>query len=136
MFSTAEDYEKFATMLINGKNKNGKDLINPQSLELMRTNSLNKDLFQIEITSINTKKDEDYENDLDGYGWGLGFRVLMNNTSRNKYGPVGEFGLSGYAATYFLADPKNNLSAVLMMQILEIDKNIKKDFNKNIFENL
>ena len=41
-----------------------------------------------------------------------------------------------YAATYFLADPKNNLSAVLMMQILDADKNIKKDFYNNIFKNL
>ncbi len=136
LYSTAEDYEKFATMLINGKNKNGKELINSQSLELMRNNSLNKDLFPIEITSINTNKDEDYENDLDGYGWGLGFRVLMNNTSQNKFGPIGEFGWSGYAATYFLADSKNNLSAVLMMQILDADKNIKKDFYNNIFKNL
>jgi len=99
-------------------------------------NSLNKELLPIEITSINTNKDEDYENDLDGYGWGLGFRVLMNNTSQNKFGPVGEFGWSGYAATYFLSDPKNNLSAVLMMQILDADKNIKKDFYNNIFKNL
>ena len=136
LFSTAEDYEKFATMLINGKNKNGKELINAQSLELMRNNSLNKELLPIEITSINTNKDEDYENDLDGYGWGLGFRVLMNNTAQNKFGPLGEFGWSGYAATYFLSDPKNNLSAVLMMQILDADKNIKKDFYNNIFKNL
>ena len=136
LFSTAEDYEKFATMLIDGKNKYGKELINSQSLELMRNNSLNKELFPIEITSVNTNKNEDYENDLDGYGWGLGFRVLMNNTSQNKFGPVGEFGWSGYAATYFLADPKNNLSAVLMMQILDADKNIKKDFYNNIFKNL
>ena len=136
LFSTAEDYEKFATMLIDGKNKNGKELINSQSLESMRNNSLNKELFPIEITSINTNKDADYENDLDGYGWGLGFRVLMNNTSQNKFGSVGEFGWSGYAATYFLADPKNNLSAVLMMQILDADKNIKKDFYNNIFKNL
>ncbi len=136
LFSTAEDYEKFATMLISGKNKNRKELISSQSLELMRNNSLNKELFPIEITSINTNKDEDYENDLDGYGWGLGFRVLMNNTSQNKFGSVGEFGWSGYAATYFLADSKNKLSAVLMMQILDADKNIKKDFYNNIFKNL
>ena len=136
LYSTAEDYEKFATMLINGKNKNGKKLINSENLYLMRNNSLNKQLFPIEITSIDTIKDEHYENDLNGYGWGLGFRVLMNNTSQNKFGSVGEFGWSGYAATYFLADPKKNLSAVLMMQILDADKNIKKDFYSNIYKNL
>ena len=136
LYSTAEDYIKFAKMLVDGKDKNAKPLINLETLKSIRTNSLSKNLFPIEITSINTVKDENYENDLDGYGWGLGFRVLMNNTPQNKYGVIGEFGWSGYAATYFLVDPINDLSAVLMMQILDADKNIKKDFYNNIFKSL
>ena len=114
--------------------KNAKPLVSLETLKLIRTNSLSKNLFPIEITAVNTVKDEHYENDLDGYGWGLGFRVLMNNTAQNKYGVIGEFGWSGYAATYFLVDPINDLSAVLMMQILDADKNIKKDFYNNIFK--
>ena len=136
LFSTAEDYEKFATMLINGKNKNSKPLVNTDTLEIMRNNSLTADLFPLEITSINTKKDIDYENDLIGYGWGMGMRVLMKNTNQNKYGTIGEFGWSGYASTYFLVDPINNLSAVLMMQIIDAHKNIKQDFYNNIFKNI
>tara|TARA_B100000989_G_scaffold124850_1_gene92445 strand:+ start:37 stop:1230 length:1194 start_codon:yes stop_codon:yes gene_type:complete len=134
LYSTAEDYIKFAKMLVDGKDKNAKPLVNLETLKLIRTNSLSKNLFPIEITAVNTVKDEHYENDLDGYGWGLGFRVLMNNTAQNKYGVIGEFGWSGYAATYFLVDPINDLSAVLMMQILDADKNIKKDFYNNIFK--
>ena len=136
LFSTATDYIKFATMLINGEDKNCKPLVNKDTLQSMRSNTLSRNLFPIEITSINTVKDQNYENDLDGYGWGLGFRVLMNNTPQNKYGVIGEFGWSGYAATYFLVDPTNYLSAVLMMQTLDADKNIKKDFYNNIFKNL
>ncbi len=136
LFSTAADYIKFATMLINGKDKNAKQLVNMETLQSMRRNSLDRNLLPIEITSTNTIKDENYENDLDGYGWGLGFRVLMNNTPQNKFGVIGEFGWSGYAATYFLVDPINDLSAVLMMQILDAEKNIKKDFYNNIFKNL
>ena len=136
LYSTAEDYIKFAKMLVDGKDKNAKPLINLETLKSIRTNSLSKNLFPIEITAINTIKDENYENDLDGYGWGLGFRVLMNNTPQNKYGVIGEFGWSGYAATYFLVDPINDLSAVLMMQILDADKNIKKDFYNNIFKHI
>ena len=136
LFSTAADYIKFATMLINGEDKNSKPLVKKETLQSMRSNTLSRNLFPIEITSINTVKDENYENDLAGYGWGLGFRVLMNNTPQNKYGVIGEFGWSGYAATYFLVDSTNNLSAVLMMQILDADKNIKKDFYNNIFKNL
>ncbi len=136
LFSTAADYIKFATMLINGKDKNAKPLVNMETLQSMRCNSLDRNLLPIEITSTNTIKDENYENDLDGYGWGLGFRVLMNNTPQNKFGVMGEFGWSGYAATYFLVDPINDLSAVLMMQILDAEKNIKKDFYNNIFKNI
>ena len=136
LFSTAQDYIKFATMLLNGKNKKSKPLVNTETLEAMRNNSLSEDLFPLEITSINTKKDTDYENDLVGYGWGLGLRVLMNNNNQNKYGTIGEFGWSGYASTYFLVDPINNLSAVLMMQIVDAHKNIKKDFYNNIFKNI
>ncbi len=136
LFSTATDYIKFATMLINGKDKNAKPLVNMETLQSMRRNSLDRNLLPIEITSTNTIKDENYENDLAGYGWGLGFRVLMNNTPQNKFGVMGEFGWSGYAATYFLVDPINDLSAVLMMQILDAEKNIKKDFYNNIFKNL
>ena len=136
LFSTAEDYEKFATMLINGKNKNSKLLVNTDTLEIMRNNSLTADLFPLEITSINTKKDIDYENDLIGYGWGMGMRVLIKNTNQNKFGTIGEFGWSGYASTYFLVDPINNLSAVLMMQIIDAHKNIKQDFYNNIFKNI
>ena len=109
LFSTARDYIKFATMLINGKDKNAKPLVNRETLQSMRLNSLDTNLLPIEITSTNTIKDQNYENDLDGYGWGLGFRVLMNNTSQNKFGVIGEFGWSGYEATYFLVDPINDL---------------------------
>ena len=123
-------------MLINGKNKNSKPLVNTDTLEMMRNNSLTADLFPLEITSINTKKDIDYENDLIGYGWGMGMRVLMKKTNQNKYGTIGEFGWSGYASTYFLVDPINNLSAVLMMQIIDAHKNIKQDFYNNIFKNI
>ena len=103
---------------------------------MMRNNSLSADLFPLEITSINTKKDIDYENDLIGYGWGMGMRVLIKNTNQNKFGTIGEFGWSGYASTYFLVDPINNLSAVLMMQIIDAHKNIKKNFYNNIFKNI
>ena len=100
----------------------------------MRKNKLEPRLFPIEITSINTIKDKKYINDLEGYGWGLGFRVLMNKTQQNLYGTVGEFGWSGYASTYFMVDPVNQISAVLMMQIIDGDRILKQDFYDNILK--
>ena len=42
-----------------------------ETLQSMRNNSLDTNLLPIEITSTNTIKDQNYENDLDGYGWAL-----------------------------------------------------------------
>ena len=123
-------------MLITGKNINEKQLISLETLVNMRTNKLHKNFFPLEIVSVNTVKDDKYTNDLKGYGWGLGFRVLMNNTTSNPYGKIGEFGWSGYASTFFLVDPINKISAVLMMQIIDADRKLKQDFYDTIFKNL
>ena len=135
LYSTAEDFIKFSNMLLTGKDKKGNCLLSKKNLVMMTSNIVKKSLFPLEIISANSIKDTDYENDLDGYGWGLGFRVLMNNSNINKLGTIGEFGWSGYAATYFLVDPVKNFSAVLMMQILDADSKIKKDFYNNIYKN-
>ena len=136
LFSTAEDYLQFSNMLFDGKNFKGKELIKSETLNQMRVNSIDPSLFPLEITSINTIKDKKYINDLEGYGWGLGFRVLMNKTKHNPYGAIGEFGWSGYASTYFMVDPVNRISAVLMMQIIDGERILKQDFYNNIFKNL
>ena len=83
---------KFSQMLINGKNTKGKKIISFETLDKMRTNHINLNLLPLEIISVNTIKDENYINDLEGYGWGLGFRVLMNRTKKNPHGNIGEFG--------------------------------------------
>ena len=136
LFSTAEDYLQFSNMLFDGKNFKGKELIKSETLNQMRINSIDPSLFPLEITSINTIKDKKYINDLEGYGWGLGFRVLMNKTKHNPYGAIGEFGWSGYASTYFMVDSVNRISAVLMMQIIDGERILKQDFYNNIFKNL
>ena len=136
LFSTAEDYLQFSNMLFDGKNFKGKELIKSETLNQMRINSIDPSLFPLEITSINTIKDKKYINDLEGYGWGLGFRVLMNKTKHNPYGVIGEFGWSGYASTYFMVDPVNRISAVLMMQIIDGERILKQDFYNNIFKKL
>ena len=71
------------------------------------------------------------------YGWGLGFRVMTDlNKSIDGLGSIGEFGWGGAAATYFLVDVKNDLTAVLMTQVLGADNILNKDFFREIYQNL
>ena len=136
LFSTAYDYSLFALMLLTGKTAAGKIILKLETIKEMTKNHLDSSFFPLEILSIGTIKNEDYVNDLDPYGWGLGFRVLIDLNKANNIGSLGEFGWAGAASTYFLVDPKNDLTAVLMTQVLNGDPVIKNDFVKTIYNNL
>ena len=135
LFSTIKDYSIFAKMLHDGKSEEGKTIIKENSLKLMRTNALESKYFPIEIASIGIEQNENYTNDLEAYGWGFGFRTLMNPIKNNNLGSVGEFGWAGAASTYFLVDNEKKMTALLMTQVLSGNPNLKKDFYKFIYSN-
>ena len=134
LFSTLEDYSKFAQMLLEGKTQKGETIISSNMLSQAITNHLDLKFFPLEIKSFDVEVLE--ENDLDGYGWGLGFRVLTDLNKIKGVGSIGEFGWAGAAATYFLVDPKNDLTAVVMTQVLGADNILQKDFITEIYKNL
>ena len=135
LFSTLEDYSKFAQMLLTGKTKLGEVIISQSMLSQATTNHLDNQLFPLEIKNFDVEVLE--ENGLASYGWGLGFRVMIDlNKTTDGLGSIGEFGWAGAAATYFLVDPKNDLTAVLMTQVLGADNILQKDFFKEIYTNL
>jgi len=134
LFSSLEDYSKFAQMLLTGKTKTGTKIISDSMLKMATTNHLEPSFFPLEIRNFDVEALE--ENDLAPYGWGLGFRVMMDVEKADNIGSVGEFGWAGAAATYFLVDPKNDLTAVLMTQVLGAENTLNKNFVKTIYQNL
>ena len=134
LFSSLEDYSKFAQMLLTGKTKTGTKIISDSMLKMATTNHLEPSFFPLEIRNFDVEVLE--ENDLEPYGWGLGFRVMMDVEKVDNLGSVGEFGWAGAAATYFLVDPKNDLTAVLMSQVLGAENTLNKNFVKTIYQNL
>ena len=137
LFSTLDDYDKFAQMLLTGKTKNGVTIISQNILNQATTNQLENHFFPLKIISFDMDIEKNLEdNDLDPYGWGLGFRVMMDLKKANGIGSIGEFGWGGAAATYFLVDPKNDLTAVLMTQVLGADKILQQNFFKEIYKNI
>lgn len=133
LFSTLNDYSKFAQMLLTGETQEGENILSQSILLEATTNHLEPYYFPLEIRNITEILDE---NDLEPYGWGLGFRVMMDIENLKGIGSIGEFGWAGAAATYFLVDPKNDLTAVLMTQVLGADNILKKDFLTEIYKNL
>ena len=133
LFSTLYDYSLFVDMLHSGKTKDGKLIIKKETIDFMTSNFLTPSFFPIEIASVGTIKDENYVNDLEAYGWGLGFRTLLDPVKNNNLGTKGEFGWAGAASTYFLVDNHKKISAILMTQTLNGDPNLIKDFYKFIY---
>ena len=135
LFSTLSDYSKFARMLHTGKSLQNKLIIKKETLDKIITNHLGAKFFPLEIISVGMNNDKNYINDLEPYGWGLGFRTLLKTNINQNLGSIGEFGWSGAASTYFLVDNSKNMSAVLMTQVLGGDPNLKKDFYKFLYTN-
>src|SRR5690606_1637654 len=80
LFSTPRDYSKFAQMLANGGMHEGKRIIGRKTIELLRANQLNERQLQ-QFTASH----------LEGYGYGLGVRTLLDTAASNGNGSVGEF---------------------------------------------
>jgi CubicO group peptidase (beta-lactamase class C family) len=133
LYSSLDDYYNFANMLLTGKSNNGTIILSEKILNLATIDHLGKKYFPLEIQ---IPGNENLENFMDPYGWGLGFRVFVNLEKANNIGSIGEFGWSGAAATYFLVDPKNDLTAVLMTQVLNALPDLNKNFLEVIYSNL
>ncbi len=119
LMSTSADYMRFAQLLLNGGQLDGLRLLSRKTVELMTMNHLPAELMPIQVGP----------NVLAGYGFGLGFRVLVDVAQSEVLGSVGEFGWGGLAGTYFWIDPKEELIGLLMIQLLPSDDcPIKRDF--------
>lgn len=108
IISTASDYIKLAVALSNyGVGLTGERILSPSTVDLMRTNTLNEN----QIKTFDWKQ-------LEGYGYGLGVRTLMDKTKAGSLSNIGEFGWGGAAGASVYVDPKIGLAAVYVKHTL------------------
>ncbi len=107
LVSTAADYARFAQMLLNGGELNGVRILRPETVALMRTNRLAEDLIPISIATWRA----------DGYGFGLGFSVLVDDDATPVPDNDGVFRWWGIGSTYFWIDPEAELVGLLLTQL-------------------
>ncbi|MBV9529823.1 MAG: beta-lactamase family protein, partial [Bradyrhizobium sp.] len=114
MFSTAEDYARFAQMLLNGGELDGVRLLSPKTVTLMTSDHLPPGV-QYNASLVARLQDAAPTPEM-GQGFGLGFKVRKVEGRNPLPGSVGDFGWSGIYGTLFWVDPKEKLVAVLMVQ--------------------
>jgi len=107
---TAEDYLQFCQMLLNGGQWNGARLLSRKSVELMTDNAIgNLNLANFSETGLTL------EQNLRGYGFGLGVRVRKSTGVSGWLGSRGDYGWGGAYGTYFWVDPKEQLIGIVLM---------------------
>jgi CubicO group peptidase (beta-lactamase class C family) len=131
LVSTNADYARFAQMLLNGGELEGKRILKPETVKLMRTNMLGEAIMNSDVPPFNTAR---------GRGFGLDFAVVLDSA---KAGPQGEgtYSWGGAAGTWFWIDPKNDLFFLGMIHVLNKEgdpaiKDIDKDSAKLVYDAL
>ena len=107
LLSTTEDYFKFAQMLLNGGEANGKRFLKKSTVELMRTNVLEPGVV-VDLYGPNSAQQ--------GVGFGLDFAIVMDPAKAKLPEGKNSFYWGGAFGTWFWIDPTNDLIVVGMMQ--------------------
>ncbi len=102
--TTVEDYSRFAQMLLNGGELDGKRILNESTVKLIMSNQLPEGVVYKETG-----------------GYGLGGSYNIEN---------GQYGWSGAASTFFIADPKNNMAVLAFTQFMPFDISYALEFNR------
>ena len=97
LFSTAEDYLRFAQMLLDGGQLNGVRLLAPRTVEMMRTN-------HVQPEALKTMRP--------GNGWGMDFSVAAAGEPFSN----GAYYWWGAAGTWFWIDPVEDFTFIGMIQ--------------------
>jgi CubicO group peptidase (beta-lactamase class C family) len=107
LVSTARDYLRFAQMLQNGGELEGRRLLRAETVREMTKNQLPAEALPISVGKIA----------LPGLGFGLGVSVRLDTKSSEPDPDAGEYGWSGAASTYFWVAPHSDMVVVVLQQL-------------------
>lgn len=102
--STAEDYLRFAQMLANGGELNGKRILSPRTVDLMCSNHVGE-LFGGQLGRP-----------AKGVGFGLGGEVIVSAVDGRMRRPDGSYGWDGAFGTHWWINRKEQIAAIFFIQ--------------------
>ena len=107
LVSTMGDFTRFAQMLLNGGELDGRRYLRPQTFAAMTTDHIGP--------GSGVKRDYFYfPGDGFGFGYGFGIRTDPGNAVPPPPGLIGEIKWDGASGTYFVIDPANDMFFILL----------------------
>jgi CubicO group peptidase (beta-lactamase class C family) len=113
---TAADYLRFTRMLLNKGELDGVRYLSPKTLALMTMNHLPG---KKEIADLMPASDMFSETGFRGVGFGLGVAVMQDLAHAALPGSLGEYTWGGVAGTFFFVDPREEMIAIVMTQVID-----------------
>ena len=107
--STADDYLRFAQMLLNGGELDGVRIISPKTVEYMLADHLSGVRATLPPSSA-------APGPRPGYGFGLGFAIRTEIGEAGTLGTPGIADWNGLGGTNFWIDPREKLAVIWMAQ--------------------
>lgn len=105
LVSTITDYSKFAMMLLNEGEYNGRRYLGKNTVRFMHTNQLN------DVQKKNLNWDS-----LRGFDYGNLVRIMRSTAEAGSNGSVGEFGWDGWCGTYITINPAEDFIMLYFVQ--------------------
>lgn len=125
--STASDYIRFAQMLLEGGSLDGVRILEPETVARMSANRLPDALVPIELGAFLSP----------GYGFGLGFAVMVDAGASPEPDHDGVFRWAGAANTFFWIDPEAELVGMVWTQFMPFAAyDLEREFQTLVYEAL
>jgi CubicO group peptidase (beta-lactamase class C family) len=105
--TTMSDFARFAQMLLNGGELDGKRYLSPTTFTMMTTDHIGP--------GSGVERDHFYfPGDGFGFGYGFGIRTDPGKAVPPPPGSIGEIKWDGASGTYFVVDPANDMFFILL----------------------
>jgi CubicO group peptidase (beta-lactamase class C family) len=129
LVSTIGDYAQFARMLLGRGELGGRRFLSQASFAAMTTN-------QIGPGSGVTRDSGYFPGDGFGFGFGLAIRLETGKTEPSWLGPVGALEWDSGSGTSFVIDPKDDMIAIMMVQVGARRGRVQQAFKTFVYEAL
>ena len=139
LFSTTSDYIKFLQMFLNNGQWRGATLLHKESIRAMTRSETGNVIVQMQHTT-NALRSENFPVGAGRDHFGFGFQITASNKENPNLRAPGSYTWAGIYNTHFWVDPKRQIAAVILMQVLPFYDDgcmkVYQDFEAAIGRNL